>query len=146
MDEIALLGNAAAVPIIMAATQLLKKNFSFRYKADVVSFVVALVVCPGWWFYYTPEAEILAAVGGGVVGTGKFIIQQAMISVATWMTASKTYDLTTGNKKRADKHTSEKQELSDKITELEYSLEGDNRNVVDENPESVDRLRQILEG
>lgn len=146
MDEIALLGNAAAVPIIMAATQLLKKNFSFRYKADVVSFAVALIVCPGWWFYYTPEAEIIAAVDGGVVEIGKFLIQQSMISVATWMTASKTYDLTAGNKKRADKHISEKQELHNKITELEYSLGGDSRDVVDENPESVDRLRQILEG
>ncbi len=146
MDEIALLGNAAAVPIIIAATQLLKKNFSFKYKADVVSFFVALVVCPSWWFYHTPEVEIFAAVDGGIVEIGKFIIQQSMISVATWMTASKTYDLTTGNKKRADRHTSEKQELHAKITELEYSLEGDNRDVVDENPESVDRLRQILEG
>lgn len=145
MDEVAWLGNAAAVPLIMAATQLLKKNFSFKYKADVVSFGVALIVCPGWWFYYTPEADILAALGGGIVEVGKFTIQQAMIAVATWMTASKTYDLTTGNKKRLDKHTSEKQELHSKISELETSLTGEN-NDVERDPEIVDKLRQILEG
>jgi hypothetical protein len=51
-----------------------------------------------------------------------------------------------GNKKRIKIHVDEKQELYDKIEELEHRLEGEDTNGVDDNPENVDRLRQILEG
>jgi hypothetical protein len=142
MEDFALLGNAAAVPIIIGITQLLKKNFSFKYKADVVSAAVAFIVCPLWWFYNTPEIEILDALDDGIVATVKFVIQLLLISGATWLSAAKSYDLFAGNKKR----DAVKQELQNKITELESKPEGGADDDVENNPEIVDRLRQILEG
>jgi len=142
MEDFALLGNAAAVPIIIGITQLLKKNFSFKYKADVVSGAVALIVCPLWWFYNTPEAVILDALDDGVVATVKFAMQLLLISGATWLSATKSYDLFAGNKKRE----TEKQELKAKITELESKPEGGAEDDDNDDPEIVDRLRQILEG
>ena len=146
MESFSLIGNAAAVPIIISITQLLKKNLSFRFKSDVVSFVVALVVCPLWWFWHTPELAIIAALDGGVVEVGKFVMGQLLIAGATYMSASKSYDMFFGNKKRIKIHVDEKQELYDKIEELEHRLGGEDTNGVDDNPENVDRLRQILEG
>ncbi len=145
MESFSLIGNAAAVPIIVGITQLLKKNFSFRYKSDMVSLIVSLLVCPLWWFWHTPELEIAAAVSGGVVVVGKFVMGQTLVAIATYMAASKSYDMFFGNKKRTKQHVGEKQELYDKIAELEHRLGGEDRNAVDDSPEKVDRLRQILE-
>ena len=146
MEEFTLLGNAAAVPIIIGATQLLKKNFSFKYKADVVSFVMALIICPLWWFYKTPEVEILDALDDGVVTTVKFGIQLIMISVATWLSATKSYDLFSGTKKRAEKRQVEKDELQEKINDLEMTLEsgGKSKDVLDDKNEISDKLLEIL--
>lgn len=148
MEELALLGNAAAVPIIIGTTQLLKKNFSFRYKSDVVSFVVSLIICPLWWFYNTPEAQVVAMFDGGVVATLKFIIELFLISVATYMTASKSYDMFSGNKKRTEKHTTEKEELHGRIAELEQQMEtggGSDDGPSNEEIEIRDKLLKILE-
>lgn len=148
MEDFALLGNAAAVPIIMGATQLLKKNLSFKYKADVVSFVVALIICPLWWFYNTPEAEIHDALDDGIVPTIKFIMQLVLISIATWLSATKSYDLFAGNKKRETQHDAEKEELHEKIAALQSTL--DNGGKLDEEPteetDVSDKLLDILEG
>lgn len=146
MEEFALLGNAAAVPIIIGTTQLLKKNFSFKYKSDVVSFVVSLIICPLWWFYNTPEAQVIDMFDDGVVATAKFIMELFLISVATYMTASKSYDMFSGNKKRVDQHTTEKDELQEKINVLEMSLEsgGKSEDDVDDENEIRDKLLEIL--
>lgn len=146
MEEFALLGNAAAVPIIIGTTQLLKKNFSFKYKSDVVSFVVSLIICPLWWLYNTPEAQVVGMFNGGVVATLKFIIELFLISVATCMTASKSYDMFSGNKKRTDKHTIEKDELHGRIAELEQRVEtgGKPTNESDEEIEIRNKLLKIL--
>lgn len=144
MEEFALLGNAAAVPIIIGTTQLLKKNFSFKYKSDVVSFVVSLIICPLWWFYNTPEAQVIDMFDDGVVATVKFIIELFLISVATYMTASKSYDMFSGNKKRDVKHTTEKDELQEKINELELNLENGG-NPTDESNEEIEIRDKLLE-
>ena len=148
MEEFALLGNAAAVPIIIGATQLLKKNFSFKYKSDVVSFVVSLIICPLWWFYNTPEAQVIDMFDDGVVPTVKFIMELFLISVATYMTASKSYDMFSGNKKRTEKHTIEKDELRVQIDDLKHTLEngGKPEDEPDDANEISDKLLDILEG
>lgn len=149
MDDLSLLGNAAAVPIIIAATQLLKKNFSFKYKADVLSFGVALIICPLWWFYNTPEAQIIDALNDGTVATIKFIMTQFLISVATYMSASKSYDLFSGNKKRDQRVKgieAEKEQLQAKVQQLEVHLEsgGNPVNEPDDSNEISDKLLEIL--
>jgi hypothetical protein len=144
LEEFALLGNAAAVPIIIGTTQLLKKNFSFKYKSDVVSFVVSLIICPLWWFYNTPEAQVVDMFDDGVVATLKFIMELFLISVATYMTASKSYDMFSGNKKRDVKHTTEKDELQEKINELEMNLENGG-NPTDESNEEIEIRDKLLE-
>jgi hypothetical protein len=148
MEELSLLGNVAAVPIIIGITQFLKKNFSFKHKSDVVSFCVSLVVCPLWWFWHTPDHEIIATLDGGVIAVGKFIMSQLLISVATFMSASKSYDIFSGNKKRTEKHTGEKDKLLDKIAELEQTVEtgGGPDNGMEDNSEIRKKLFEILEG
>lgn len=142
MEEFALLGNAAAVPIIIGTTQLLKKNFSFKYKADVVSFVVSLIICPLWWFYNTPEAQIIDMLDDGIVATIKFGMQLVLISIATYMTASKSYDMVSGNKKRKDKHDVEKETLQEKIDVLENSLKTGGKS--EDEPEDADEIRDKI--
>jgi hypothetical protein len=151
LDDLSLLGNAAAVPIIIAATQLLKKNFSFKYRADVLSFGVAMVICPLWWFYNTPEAAIRDALDDGTVRTVKFIISQFLVAVATYMSASKSYDLFSGNKKR-DQHVqgivAEKEQLQVKVKQLEVNLGAGGKpvNEYEDENEISDKLLDILEG
>jgi hypothetical protein len=150
LEDFSLIGNAAAVPIIIAATQLLKKNFSFKYKADVVSFVVAMVICPLWWFYNTPEAVIIDALNDGIVPTTKFIMMQFLIAVATYMSASKSYDLFSGNKKREDRRRTdhaEKEELQTKVQQLEVlTMEsgGKYEDEPEDDNEISDKLLEIL--
>src|SRR5262245_1079030 len=100
MEDLSLLGNAAAVPIIVAITQFLKKNFNFKRKANVISLLVSFGVCIGWEFYYTPAEQLLELWGNGVISTGKHGIHLTLVSIATWLSASKSYDLFVGDKKR----------------------------------------------
>ena len=149
MEELSLLGNAAAVPFIIATTQLLKKNFSFRYKADVLSLIVAFIICPGWWFYTTPETEIWTAFSGGFVKTTKFLIDMLLISVATWLSATKSYDLFRGNKKRETERKElldHKEELLAKIKSLEAEHGDENNEENNKDVEITDKLLEILEG
>lgn len=150
MDDFSLLGNAAAVPIIIAITQLLKKNFSFKYRADVLSFGVALIICPLWWFYNTPADQIVDALDDGTVMTIKFFMTQFLISAATYMSASKSYDLFSGNKKRTEHERrilAEKEELQTKVQQLEIHLEsgGKPKDEPDDKNEVGDKLLEILE-
>ena len=143
MEEFGILGNAAAVPIIIGATQLLKKNFSFKYKADVVSFFMALIICPLWWFYKTPVVEIHDMFDDGLVTSAKFGIQLILISVATWLSATKSYDLFSGTKKRRQRREGEREELQEKINVLEMSLESGGKSEDDE-IEISNKLLEIL--
>lgn len=150
MDELALLGNAAAVPFIIAATQLLKKNFSFKYKADVVALVVALIICPSWWFYNTPEAEIRATFDQSTIKIIKSMVDMLLVSIATWLSATKSYDLFRGNKKREQETkaiVAEKEELKARVAVLEATPK---KEVVTDGPEEdvevTDKLLEILEG
>ncbi|MBD3260994.1 MAG: hypothetical protein GF334_04830 [Candidatus Altiarchaeales archaeon] len=157
MDELEILGNAAAVPVIIATTQALKKNLSFRYKSEVVSFVVSLIVCPAWWLYNTPDAEIQAVIGGSFLDIVRGGMDLFIISAATWLSATKSYDLFSGNRKRRaelakdkeeiqKKHAEEKEALVQKIQELESDLKGGKENEPSNQNEVDNKLVDILEG
>ena len=180
MDELTLLGNAAAVPVVIAITQLLKKNLSFKYKSDFVSFAVAIVVCFGWKFFNMLEPSTLVLgdtlvddlFGKGWEAVTKEVMNQLIVSFATWLSASKSYDLFYGVKKREAKHLGEKKVLEKKyvkekvalekeivthseekstlqkqVVDLEKKLNGDHDGgEMEEDPQLDATLRSILEG
>lgn len=154
MEDIALWGNAAAVPIIIAITQFLKNNFPKRFKrrADVISLLVSVAVCMGWWVYTTPEAEIIARYQSGIISTVKGGIDLLIVSFATWLSATKSYDFFLGEKKRAkelDDHLIEKEKLRVELEAVRNDgKEPTNNGAVGtftEDVEFSEKLRAILE-
>jgi len=145
VDELSLLGNAAAIPIIIAITQFLKKNFSFKYKSDAVAFFVAILVCFGWRFAYGSVAELEAIFSQHWILVTKAVGKELIVSVATWMSASKSYDLFHGNKKRTLKQEAEKEVLKEEIVTLKKNGNGAVDEKIVEIPGVSARLREILE-
>lgn len=150
MEELGLIGNAAAVPVIIAVTQLLKKNFSFKYKSDVVSLVVSLILCPAWWLYSTPEVEIIATFSASNLDIFKSSVDIFLLSIATWLSAAKSYDLFLGNRKREHAKqvmVEEKEGLQAQVDHLEEPGQQENApNEPKEDVEITDKLLEILEG
>jgi hypothetical protein len=147
--DLSVLGNAAAVPIVVAITQFLKKSFDFKRKADVISLLVSLVVCFGWEFYHTAEADLFLLWGTTIISNLKHAISLLVISFATWLSASKSYDLFLGDKKRNDvlnQHIQEKEELQKQVEELKAGNEQTVAAPTEEPSDVDDRLRTILEG
>jgi hypothetical protein len=143
LEDLSLLGNAAAVPIIIFLTQVLKKNFSFPYKSDFLALVLALVVCTGWEIYnITPET--LQELSTGFLAGFRFVVDTLITSFATWLAASKVYDLGHGNKKKAIKVAEEKRVLEEEIKKWKNE-NGASDTKVSEKPEVSDKLREILE-
>lgn len=107
MDDLTLWGNAAAVPIVIALTQLCKRSLGLNItrRGDVYSFCISLIVCSGWWIYNTPEEEILAVLQSGPIGMIKAFIDLLIVSFATWLSASKSYDLLIAPRKRSEVST-----------------------------------------
>ncbi len=155
MDELTglgLVGNAAAIPIVIAITQFLKKNFSFRYKSSVVSMIVTLLVCLALFFYNTPLPELEILFGQHWVLVTRRIMDQFIIAFFTYLSASKSYDLFHGNKKRSkvvsaqlELHMTEKAQLKKEITKLKNG-HGDSDENTEEDLVVSDKLRAILEG
>jgi hypothetical protein len=146
LEDLTVLGNAAAVPIIIFLTQVLKKNFNFSYKSDFVALILALVVCVGWEIYnITPE--IIQELSTGLIAQFRFGIDLVVTSFATWLAASKVYDLGHGNRKKAKRVAAEKQTLEEEIEKLKNGNgNGDIDGETAESPENTDKLRDILEG
>ena len=153
MEGLEALGNAGAVPIIIFLTQLIKKKIgSFKYGSDALALFLSFALCTGWEFYYmTPETyETWSALNG--LELFKWSIDQLITGFATWLAASKVYDLAHGNKKRdgvvsvqLERHLTEKVELQEEIVKLKNG-HGDIDEQAEENPEISDKLRNILEG
>jgi len=146
VEDLSLLGNAAAVPIVIAITQFLKKSFNFNRKADVISLFVSFLVCLGWQFYYAADADIMAMVNSTLIVKIRHTIDLLVVSFATWLSASKSYDLFIGdkkwNKKMEEIHT-EKEDLKKQVEVLTNGHEPS-----EPGPEDADldqRLRDILE-
>ena len=139
------LGNAAAVPIIIFLTQMIKKRIGdFKYGTDVLSLIISFVLCTGWTFYYmTPETYGEWATLNGLEFF-KWGIDQLIVGFATWLAASKIYDLSHGNKKRRRKVAQVKVELEEKIVILQKGNGESHEETVEEN-NLTSRLREVLE-
>ncbi len=139
------LGNAAAVPIIIFLTQMIKKRIGdFKYGTDVLSLIISFVLCTGWTFYYmTPETYGQWAALNGLE-LFKWGIDQLIAGFATWLAASKIYDLSHGNKKRRRKVAQVKVELEEKIVILQKGNGESHEETVEEN-DLTSRLREVLE-
>lgn len=146
MNDLSILGNAAAVPIIIGFTQFLKRNFSFKYKSDVVALVVSVLVCFGWYFYVTPLEDLIAFSQQHWIVVTKGVIQQLIVAFATWLSASKSYDLFYGTKKREKKHALEKNQLRLEVRRLENGNGKAQEAPPAEDPTIDNKLREILEG
>jgi len=147
------LGNVAAVPIIIFLTQLIKKRIGdFKYGSDLLALVLSFFLCIGWTFYdMTPAAYVEWAAYNGLE-LFKWGIDQVLISFATWLAASKIYDLGHGNKKRTKKAASqfeaqvvEKIKLEEEIVKLKNG-HGDTDEQIEKDSVVSAKLREILEG
>ncbi len=144
MEDLTVLGNAAAVPIIIFLTQLLKKNIKFQNGSDLMALLLSLIVCSGWEVYnLTPEAS--QELSAGFIVKFRFVVDLIIVSFATWLAASKIYDLGHGSKKRSKKVEVEKRALRTEIEQLKKNGNGDSNEETAETPEISDKLRAILE-
>ena len=82
----------------------------------------------------------------------KWGVDQILIGFATWLAASKVYDLGHGNKKRAtevstqiERHLIERSELQKEIVKLKNG-QGDSNEQAKTDDSQPDVLREILEG
>lgn len=144
MEDLSILGNAAAVPIIIFLTQLLKKNLRHKYASDLVALGLSLIVCAGWELY-TIEPTIIQELSGSFLAKFRFSIDLIITSFATWLAASKVYDLGHGKKKHEKQSAEEKKVLEEKIIILQNGNghgEADDK----EDPKVSEKLLDILEG
>jgi hypothetical protein len=117
---------------------------SFKYKSDVLALILSFVLCFGWTFYYmTPEAFSSLGVGSILVKF-RWVVDQLVAGFATWLAASKIYDLGHGNKKREKVVSTERNQLQEEIVKLKNG-NGDVNEPVKEDTEVTDELLKILE-
>jgi len=147
MEDLSILGNAAAVPFVVAITQVLKKNlqWDFEHGSNLLALVVALVFCTGWEIYNLDAAALDVIAMGGFLGKFRYGVDLVITSFGTWLSASKIYDLSYGHKRRHSAIEQEKDELRGEISKLKES-QGDVDEDVDDDPEVSAKLRKILEG
>jgi hypothetical protein len=149
LEDLTLLGNAAAIPAIIAITQFLKKNFNFKRKSEVLSLFVSMGVCFGWEFYYMSEAELISTWGGGIISTAKHIVHLVLVSCATWLSASKSYDFFLGEKRKKaemEEHIAEKETLKQQVVELKNGGASPAPEGEPDDTELDQKVRDILEG
>jgi hypothetical protein len=146
LETLEALGNAGVVPIVILFTQLFKKRFGdFKYGSDLLALGLSMVLCVGWVFYYmTPEAFNILASSDFLVQF-RWGIDQLIMGFATWLAASKIYDLGHGNKKREKRQLEETEKLTEEIVKLKNG-NGDMNGQTEEDPVVADKLRNILEG
>lgn len=154
LEGLEVLGNAGAVPVVIFLTQLAKKKIgSFKYGSDVLALVLSLVLCFGWEFYYMTPAEYQEWLGLTGRMTFKWGIDQLIAGFATWLAASKIYDLSHGNKKKEkevsqliERELTEKVELQKEIVKLKNGNGDKKDEQTKEDPVVSDKLREILGG
>ncbi len=145
LEGLGLAGNAVAIPIVIAITQFLKKNFSFKYRSAVVSMAVTLIACLGLFFYNTPVVDLEAFFARHWIVVTRGIMDQLIIAFFTYLSASKSYDLFHGDKKKKQKVVEDKKVLEEEIVKLKNG-NGDADDKTEEDPVVSDKLRHILEG
>ena len=139
-EELFNLANIAAIPIVVLVTNLVKKNFQFKHKSNLLALLVSFVICSAWGIYaLTPEQmELLKA--GGVMAIFRFSIDLIVTSFATWFAASKGYDLMSGDKKKEKVLVEHK----DEIRQLKEKVRGED-DTSTKSSEISEKLRSILE-
>lgn len=145
MEDLAILGNAAAVPIVITITQMLKQNFKFKYGSDILALLVAILLCTGWELYNISPQELNIVSAGGFIGSFRFGVDLVITGFATWLASSKVYDLGYGHKKRTKKIETEKKELVVEIEKLKKNGNGGSHGQVAEDVDLSSQLREILE-
>ncbi len=147
------LGNASVVPVVIFLTQLIKKYIvKFKYRTDTVALILSFILCIGWALYNMPPSEFYSLLNADFHFQFKYAVDQLIIGFATWLAASKLYDLGHGAKKRnrevsekIEKHITEKGQLAEEIIKLKNG-HGDTDAQVKKDPIVSDKLREILEG
>ena len=147
MEGLEALGNAGAVPIVIFLTQLIKtKVGDIKYGSDVLALGMSMVLCVGWTFYYMEPVDFDLWVATNFLEKFKWGINQLVVGFATWLAASKIYDLGHGDKKRKSKITEEKKALEEKIVVLQNGNgNGEKHEEPVEETDLSSRLREVLE-
>jgi hypothetical protein len=141
------LGNAGVVPIIIFLTQMIKTKIGdFKYGSDVLALGMSMVLCVGWTFYYMDPSDFNLWLATGALIKFKWGINQLIVGFATWLAASKIYDLGHGNKKREGLVIQEKKVLEEKIVVLQNGTgNGEKHEEPVEEADLSSRLREVLE-
>lgn len=153
MDDLSVLGNAAAVPVVMTITQIVKRNFRAERAPEMLALGASMLLCFGWDLY-TADIEVLRAVfRSDYLEIFRWGIKNAIVGFATFLSASKLYDFTYREKKTQQKFeeiNKQKEKLQLEVVKLREgneptTEEPDNGNV-EEDPELSEKLKDILEG
>lgn len=114
-----------------------------------MALVVSLILSPAWWFYNTPEIEVINTFSGSLVSSMKAVGDLFITALATWLSATKSYDLFRGNKKREeakDAILKEKQGLEEQLRVLKsVSSQEDQESGHFEDTNVTNKLLKILE-
>jgi len=147
MNLIEGLGNMGVVPIVIFITQAIKKRIGdFKYGSDLLAAILSLVLCIGWEFYYMTAEAYTAWSSLSGLGFFQWAVVMVGTGFATWLAASKIYDLGHGNKKRAGKVIEERKILEEKIVVLQNGTgNGEKHEEPVEEDDLSSRLREILE-
>lgn len=156
MEDLTVLGNAAAVPIVITITQFLKRNFSTKRAPELVALGVSLILCFGWELYTADIEALRALFKSDALEIFRWGIKNLIIGFATWLSASKLYDFTYGEKKTQQKFeeiNKQKDLLQSEVLKLRHGRDGADLRTeepvdgpVDEDPELSAKLQDILEG
>ena len=151
MDDLSVLGNAAAVPIVITITQIIKRNANWKRAPEIISLGVALVLCLGWNLYEITPEEMNLLLLAGPLGLFKWIVNTVIVGFATWLSASKLYDLGYGEKKtqqKFEKINQQKDALTVEVMRLSNptSDEEGSDGAVEKDGNLSNRLEDILEG
>jgi len=164
LETLEVLGNAGVVPVVIFFTQLCKKKFgALKHGSDFLALGLSMTLCLGWAFYYMTPESLSALVTSDALSQFRWWIDQLIVGFATWLAASKIYDLGHGDKKKEKKFLIEKEELveegiqrvgveklrrknlEEEIVKLKNG-HGDMNGKTEEDPIIADKLRNILEG
>lgn len=155
MEDLSVLGNAAAVPIVITITQMLKRNLKVKYGSDIMALVVSLLLCFGWGLYVMDEAAFYVLAESSALLKFRWGISQMIVGFATWLSASKLYDLGYGKKKQekefeqdkqkvVEEVVKEKEKLQEEVVKLKKNGNGGEDEPIEEDPEVSSKLLEIL--
>lgn len=155
MEDLSVLGNAAAVPIVITITQMLKRNLKVKYGSDIMALIVSLFLCFGWELHVMDEAAFYVLAESSALIKFRWGITQMIVGFATWLSASKLYDLGYGEKKLKKKieeekeqivkvHVEEAEKLKEEVVKLKKSGNGGEDEPIEEDPEVSSKLLEIL--